>query len=143
MNAVLCSNYFPCTCDMESEKGPGFSPPFFSSELSRDGDHHCDISRALAWGRRGDAIAALAFIQQHCTVLSASMSFYSTSSDQHSCVCTCLCFCPSVFSLFPQKAGKSDSNKSKKIFVGGIPHNCGEPELRDYFNRFGVVSSST
>ncbi|XP_063057127.1 DAZ-associated protein 1 isoform X8 [Engraulis encrasicolus] len=38
------------------------------------------------------------------------------------------------------KAGKSDSNKSKKIFVGGIPHNCGEPELRDYFNRFGVVT---
>jgi len=23
--------------------------------------------------------------------------------------------------------------------VGGIPHNCGEAELRDYFNRFGVV----
>ncbi|XP_028818230.1 DAZ-associated protein 1 isoform X1 [Denticeps clupeoides] len=38
------------------------------------------------------------------------------------------------------KVGKSDSNKSKKIFVGGIPHNCGEPELRDYFNRFGVVT---
>ncbi|XP_041967820.1 DAZ-associated protein 1 isoform X5 [Alosa pseudoharengus] len=38
------------------------------------------------------------------------------------------------------KTGKSDSNKSKKIFVGGIPHNCGEPELRDYFNRFGVVT---
>ncbi|XP_049588155.1 DAZ-associated protein 1 isoform X2 [Syngnathus scovelli] len=35
---------------------------------------------------------------------------------------------------------KADSNKSKKIFVGGIPHNCGEPELRDYFNRFGVVT---
>jgi hypothetical protein len=42
-------------------------------------------------------------------------------------------------SLF-QKGSKADSNKSKKIFVGGIPHNCGEPELRDYFNRFGVVS---
>ncbi|XP_046906260.1 DAZ-associated protein 1 isoform X4 [Hypomesus transpacificus] len=38
------------------------------------------------------------------------------------------------------KGSKSDSNKSKKIFVGGIPHNCGEPELRDYFNRFGVVT---
>ncbi|XP_039523338.1 DAZ-associated protein 1 isoform X4 [Pimephales promelas] len=38
------------------------------------------------------------------------------------------------------KGGKSDSNKSKKIFVGGIPHNCGEAELRDYFNRFGVVT---
>uniref|UniRef100_A0A8C5D6Z4 RRM domain-containing protein n=1 Tax=Gouania willdenowi TaxID=441366 RepID=A0A8C5D6Z4_GOUWI len=38
------------------------------------------------------------------------------------------------------KGSKADSNKSKKIFVGGIPHNCGEPELRDYFNRFGVVS---
>uniref|UniRef100_A0A3P9CJ92 DAZ associated protein 1 n=1 Tax=Maylandia zebra TaxID=106582 RepID=A0A3P9CJ92_9CICH len=37
------------------------------------------------------------------------------------------------------KGSKADSNKSKKIFVGGIPHNCGEPELRDYFNRFGVV----
>ncbi|KAM6962973.1 DAZ-associated protein 1 isoform 2-T2 [Aplochiton taeniatus] len=37
-------------------------------------------------------------------------------------------------------SSKSDSNKSKKIFVGGIPHNCGEPELRDYFNRFGVVT---
>uniref|UniRef100_A0A8C8I5Y4 RRM domain-containing protein n=1 Tax=Oncorhynchus tshawytscha TaxID=74940 RepID=A0A8C8I5Y4_ONCTS len=35
---------------------------------------------------------------------------------------------------------KADSNKSKKIFVGGIPHNCGEPELREYFNRFGVVT---
>lgn len=39
-----------------------------------------------------------------------------------------------------QKGNKNDSNKSKKIFVGGIPHNCGEPELRDYFSRFGVVS---
>ncbi|XP_058647347.1 DAZ-associated protein 1 isoform X4 [Onychostoma macrolepis] len=38
------------------------------------------------------------------------------------------------------KGSKSDSNKSKKIFVGGIPHNCGEAELRDYFNRFGVVT---
>ncbi|XP_072295585.1 DAZ-associated protein 1 isoform X2 [Eucyclogobius newberryi] len=38
------------------------------------------------------------------------------------------------------KGSKTDSNKSKKIFVGGIPHNCGEPELRDYFNRFGVVT---
>uniref|UniRef100_A0A3Q0R6I8 DAZ-associated protein 1 n=1 Tax=Amphilophus citrinellus TaxID=61819 RepID=A0A3Q0R6I8_AMPCI len=37
------------------------------------------------------------------------------------------------------KGSKADSNKSKKIFVGGIPHNCGEPELRDYFNRFGVT----
>ncbi|XP_038856872.1 DAZ-associated protein 1-like isoform X4 [Salvelinus namaycush] len=37
------------------------------------------------------------------------------------------------------KGSKADSNKSKKIFVGGIPHNCGEPELREYFNRFGVV----
>ncbi|XP_042198721.1 DAZ-associated protein 1 isoform X6 [Callorhinchus milii] len=32
------------------------------------------------------------------------------------------------------------SNKSKKVFVGGIPHNCSETELRDYFKRFGVVS---
>uniref|UniRef100_A0A4W5PMA1 DAZ-associated protein 1 n=1 Tax=Hucho hucho TaxID=62062 RepID=A0A4W5PMA1_9TELE len=38
------------------------------------------------------------------------------------------------------KGSKADSNKSKKIFVGGIPHNCGEPELREYFNRFGVVT---
>ncbi|XP_051528897.1 DAZ-associated protein 1 isoform X6 [Myxocyprinus asiaticus] len=38
------------------------------------------------------------------------------------------------------KGSKSDSNKSKKIFVGGIPHNCGEAELREYFNRFGVVT---
>ncbi|KAM9831502.1 DAZ-associated protein 1 [Neosynchiropus ocellatus] len=38
------------------------------------------------------------------------------------------------------KGSKADSNKSKKIFVGGIPHNCGEPELRDYFNRFGMVT---
>ncbi|XP_041086596.1 DAZ-associated protein 1-like [Polyodon spathula] len=38
------------------------------------------------------------------------------------------------------KGNKNDSNKSKKIFVGGIPHNCGEPELRDYFSRFGVVT---
>lgn len=44
-----------------------------------------------------------------------------------------------LHSLF-QKGSKADSNKSKKIFVGGIPHNCGEPELREYFNRFGVVS---
>lgn len=48
-------------------------------------------------------------------------------------VCVCVCF-------FLQKGSKADSNKSKKIFVGGIPHNCGEPELRDYFSRFGVVS---
>ncbi|XP_028672469.1 DAZ-associated protein 1 isoform X5 [Erpetoichthys calabaricus] len=39
-----------------------------------------------------------------------------------------------------QKTNKTDGSKSKKIFVGGIPHNCGEPELRDYFNRFGVVT---
>ncbi|XP_069784198.1 DAZ-associated protein 1 isoform X3 [Narcine bancroftii] len=32
------------------------------------------------------------------------------------------------------------SNKSKKVFVGGIPHNCSETELKDYFKRFGVVS---
>uniref|UniRef100_A0A3Q2DA88 DAZ-associated protein 1 n=1 Tax=Cyprinodon variegatus TaxID=28743 RepID=A0A3Q2DA88_CYPVA len=38
------------------------------------------------------------------------------------------------------KGSKAESNKSKKIFVGGIPHNCGEPELRDYFNRFGAVT---
>ncbi|XP_015221085.1 DAZ-associated protein 1 isoform X2 [Lepisosteus oculatus] len=38
------------------------------------------------------------------------------------------------------KGSKSDGSKSKKIFVGGIPHNCGEPELRDYFSRFGVVT---
>ncbi|XP_028672466.1 DAZ-associated protein 1 isoform X2 [Erpetoichthys calabaricus] len=38
------------------------------------------------------------------------------------------------------KTNKTDGSKSKKIFVGGIPHNCGEPELRDYFNRFGVVT---
>uniref|UniRef100_A0A8C2IWX6 DAZ associated protein 1 n=1 Tax=Cyprinus carpio TaxID=7962 RepID=A0A8C2IWX6_CYPCA len=38
------------------------------------------------------------------------------------------------------KGSRSDSNKSKKIFVGGIPHNCGEAELRDYFSRFGAVT---
>nr|XP_055040156.1 DAZ-associated protein 1-like isoform X2 [Misgurnus anguillicaudatus] len=38
------------------------------------------------------------------------------------------------------KGSKTDNSKSKKIFVGGIPHNCGEAELRDYFNRFGVVT---
>nr|XP_033809886.1 DAZ-associated protein 1 isoform X3 [Geotrypetes seraphini] len=38
------------------------------------------------------------------------------------------------------KGSKSDSNKSNKIFVGGIPHNCGETELREYFKRFGVVT---
>ncbi|CAJ0947911.1 unnamed protein product, partial [Ranitomeya imitator] len=37
-----------------------------------------------------------------------------------------------------QKSPRTESNKSNKIFVGGIPHNCGEAELRDYFKRFGV-----
>ncbi|NXL83731.1 DAZP1 protein, partial [Alectura lathami] len=39
-----------------------------------------------------------------------------------------------------QKGSRSDNNKSNKIFVGGIPHNCGETELREYFKKFGVVS---
>ncbi|KAM8961320.1 DAZ-associated protein 1 isoform 2-T2 [Pelodytes ibericus] len=39
-----------------------------------------------------------------------------------------------------QKEPRSESSKSNKIFVGGIPHNCGETELKDYFNRFGVVT---
>ncbi|XP_053228666.1 DAZ-associated protein 1 isoform X1 [Podarcis raffonei] len=38
-----------------------------------------------------------------------------------------------------QKGSRSD-NKSNKIFVGGIPHNCGETELREYFKKFGVVT---
>lgn len=38
------------------------------------------------------------------------------------------------------KGPRSDSSKSNKIFVGGIPHNCGETELREYFKKFGVVS---
>ncbi|KAH0625795.1 hypothetical protein JD844_034043 [Phrynosoma platyrhinos] len=37
------------------------------------------------------------------------------------------------------KGSRSD-NKSNKIFVGGIPHNCGETELREYFKKFGVVT---
>lgn len=46
--------------------------------------------------------------------------------------------------LFVQqpKSPRTESNKSNKVFVGGIPHNCGEAELRDYFKRFGVVSVS-
>uniref|UniRef100_A0A8C4R0F8 DAZ-associated protein 1 n=1 Tax=Eptatretus burgeri TaxID=7764 RepID=A0A8C4R0F8_EPTBU len=39
-----------------------------------------------------------------------------------------------------QGSSPTSGGKSKKIFVGGIPHNCGEPELRDYFRRFGVVT---
>ncbi|CAH2293051.1 DAZ-associated 1 isoform X6 [Pelobates cultripes] len=39
-----------------------------------------------------------------------------------------------------QKESRTESSKSNKIFVGGIPHNCGEAELRDYFKRFGVVT---
>ncbi|XP_040846509.1 DAZ-associated protein 1 isoform X2 [Ochotona curzoniae] len=39
-----------------------------------------------------------------------------------------------------QKGTRSDSSKSNKIFVGGIPHNCGETELREYFKKFGVVT---
>ncbi|OBS74804.1 hypothetical protein A6R68_14674 [Neotoma lepida] len=39
-----------------------------------------------------------------------------------------------------QKGPRSDSSKSNKIFVGGIPHNCGETELREYFKKFGVVT---
>ncbi|POI30397.1 hypothetical protein CIB84_005852 [Bambusicola thoracicus] len=39
-----------------------------------------------------------------------------------------------------QKGSRSDNNKSNKIFVGGIPHNCGETELREYFKKFGVVT---
>ncbi|XP_078526039.1 DAZ-associated protein 1 isoform X4 [Lissotriton helveticus] len=38
------------------------------------------------------------------------------------------------------KGPKVDPTRSNKIFVGGIPHNCGETELRDYFKRFGVVT---
>ncbi|XP_073452711.1 DAZ-associated protein 1 isoform X1 [Aquarana catesbeiana] len=38
------------------------------------------------------------------------------------------------------KSPRTESNKSNKVFVGGIPHNCGEAELRDYFKRFGVVT---
>ncbi|XP_005999923.1 DAZ-associated protein 1 isoform X1 [Latimeria chalumnae] len=38
------------------------------------------------------------------------------------------------------KGPRSDSNKSKKIFVGGIAHNCGEAELKDYFKLYGVVT---
>ncbi|XP_078473351.1 DAZ-associated protein 1 isoform X8 [Lampetra planeri] len=30
--------------------------------------------------------------------------------------------------------------RCKKIFVGGIPHNCGDMELREYFKRFGMVT---
>ncbi|KAB1259092.1 DAZ-associated protein 1 [Camelus dromedarius] len=39
-----------------------------------------------------------------------------------------------------QKGPRSDNSKSNKIFVGGIPHNCGETELREYFKKFGVVT---
>lgn len=46
-----------------------------------------------------------------------------------------------VFSFLKQQKGpRSDNSKSNKIFVGGIPHNCGETELREYFKKFGVVS---
>ncbi|XP_044125151.1 DAZ-associated protein 1 isoform X5 [Bufo gargarizans] len=38
------------------------------------------------------------------------------------------------------KSPRTESNKSNKIFVGGIPHNCAEAELREYFKRFGVVT---
>ncbi|XP_072260949.1 DAZ-associated protein 1 isoform X2 [Pyxicephalus adspersus] len=39
-----------------------------------------------------------------------------------------------------QKSPRTESSKSNKIFVGGIPHNCGEAELRDYFKKFGMVT---
>ncbi|XP_063770390.1 DAZ-associated protein 1 isoform X4 [Pseudophryne corroboree] len=39
-----------------------------------------------------------------------------------------------------QKSPRTENNRSNKVFVGGIPHNCGETELRDYFKRFGVVT---
>ncbi|XP_023599079.1 DAZ-associated protein 1 isoform X4 [Myotis lucifugus] len=39
-----------------------------------------------------------------------------------------------------QKGPRNDNSKSNKIFVGGIPHNCGETELREYFKKFGVVT---
>lgn len=46
-----------------------------------------------------------------------------------------------IFSFLKQQKGpRSDNSKSNKIFVGGIPHNCGETELREYFKKFGVVS---
>lgn len=48
-----------------------------------------------------------------------------------------------MFSFLKQQKGpRSDNSKSNKIFVGGIPHNCGETELREYFKKFGVVSAS-
>ncbi|XP_012815270.1 DAZ-associated protein 1 isoform X2 [Xenopus tropicalis] len=39
-----------------------------------------------------------------------------------------------------QKGPRTENSRSNKIFVGGIPHNCGETELREYFKRFGVVT---
>ncbi|XP_053558753.1 DAZ-associated protein 1 isoform X3 [Bombina bombina] len=39
-----------------------------------------------------------------------------------------------------QKGTRTENNKSTKIFVGGIPHNCGETELKEYFNQFGTVT---
>ncbi|XP_075061692.1 DAZ-associated protein 1 isoform X2 [Mixophyes fleayi] len=39
-----------------------------------------------------------------------------------------------------QKSPRTENSRGNKIFVGGIPHNCGETELRDYFKRFGVVT---
>ncbi|OXB78041.1 UNVERIFIED_CONTAM: hypothetical protein H355_013590, partial [Colinus virginianus] len=58
------------------------------------------------------------------------------------CVGTVLASRPHTLDGRNQKGSRSDNNKSNKIFVGGIPHNCGETELREYFKKFGVVSHS-
>ncbi|MBW03143.1 DAZ-associated protein 1, partial [Eschrichtius robustus] len=56
------------------------------------------------------------------------------------CVGTVLASRPHTLDGRNQKGPRSDNSKSNKIFVGGIPHNCGETELREYFKKFGVVT---
>lgn len=38
------------------------------------------------------------------------------------------------------KGPKVDTSRANKVFVGGIPHSCGEAELREYFKKFGLVT---
>ena len=36
--------------------------------------------------------------------------------------------------------GQAQKNRTKKIFVGGVPVDMQEQEIKDYFQQFGDVS---
>ena len=46
--------------------------------------------------------------------------------------------CNPVLSLL--QGGKSGENVKRKVFVGGLPANCTESQLKEHFNKYGTVS---